>query len=65
MEHGAVKFAFWGRISTEDRQDPQSSRCWQLARSKRDALAVRAGLGLDRDYLGPPSSTCCRDSSAT
>jgi len=27
-------FAFYGRVSTEDQQDPTSSRNWQLARSK-------------------------------
>jgi site-specific DNA recombinase len=27
-------FAFYGRVSTEDQQDPASSRSWQLARSK-------------------------------
>ena len=28
------RFAFYGRVSTEDQQDPQSSRAWQLRRSK-------------------------------
>lgn len=27
-------FAFYGRVSTEDQQDPGSSRGWQLARSR-------------------------------
>ena len=27
------RFAFYGRVSTEDQQDPQSSRQWQLARA--------------------------------
>jgi predicted outer membrane lipoprotein len=27
-------FASWGRVSTEDRQDPESSRAWQRARAK-------------------------------
>jgi site-specific DNA recombinase len=26
--------AFWGRVSTEDNQDPESSRGWQLTRAK-------------------------------
>lgn len=26
-------FAFWGRVSTEDRQDPEASRAWQLRRA--------------------------------
>jgi site-specific DNA recombinase len=28
-----TRFAFYGRVSTEDQQDPASSRGWQLARS--------------------------------
>jgi site-specific DNA recombinase len=28
-----IKFAFYGRVSTEDQQDPESSRSWQLTRS--------------------------------
>lgn len=26
---GVIRFAFWGRVSTEDNQDPKSSRGWQ------------------------------------
>lgn len=26
--------AFWGRVSTEDNQDPESSRAWQLTRAR-------------------------------
>ncbi|HUY48097.1 MAG TPA: hypothetical protein VMV92_20610 [Streptosporangiaceae bacterium] len=29
-----IRFASWERVSTEDRQDPQSSRAWQYARGK-------------------------------
>lgn len=29
-----IKFAFYGRVSTEDQQDPESSRAWQLTRSR-------------------------------
>jgi hypothetical protein len=29
------QFAFYGRVSTEDQQDPASSRNWQLARSRQ------------------------------
>ena len=36
-----TKFAFYGRVSTEDQQDPQASRNWQLARAR--ALTVRHG----------------------
>ena len=28
-----LKLAFYGRVSTEDQQDPDSSRAWQLHRS--------------------------------
>ena len=28
-----TRFAFYGRVSTEDQQDPESSRGWQIARS--------------------------------
>lgn len=28
------RFASWERVSTEDRQDPESSRAWQYARGK-------------------------------
>jgi hypothetical protein len=28
-----IPFASWGRVSTEDRQDPKSSRAWQDARA--------------------------------
>jgi site-specific DNA recombinase len=33
-EPGQTLFAFYGRVSTEDNQDPASSRAWQLTRSK-------------------------------
>ena len=29
------RFAFYGRVSTEDQQDPTSSRNWQIARSRQ------------------------------
>jgi len=29
------RFAFYGRVSTEDQQDPKSSRNWQVARSRQ------------------------------
>jgi DNA invertase Pin-like site-specific DNA recombinase len=29
-----ISFAFYGRVSTEDQQDPESSRSWQLTRSR-------------------------------
>ncbi len=30
-----MRFAFYGRVSTEDQQDPKSSRQWQIARAKQ------------------------------
>src|SRR4051794_4937928 len=30
-----VTFAFYGRVSTEDQQDPASSRAWQLFRARQ------------------------------
>src|SRR5580693_2186516 len=32
-DHG-MRLAFWGRVSTEDNQDPESSRGWQLTRAR-------------------------------
>jgi site-specific DNA recombinase len=29
----ATRFAFYGRVSTEDAQDPAASRAWQLRRA--------------------------------
>lgn len=37
-----MRFAFYGRVSTEDQQDPASSKQWQLARST--ALIEPAGV---------------------
>jgi hypothetical protein len=28
------KFAFYGRVSTEDQQDPASSKQWQMSRAQ-------------------------------
>jgi site-specific DNA recombinase len=36
-----VRFAFYGRVSTEDQQDPEASRNWQLRRAQ--ALIERHG----------------------
>lgn len=30
-----MRFAFYGRVSTEDQQDPEASRGWQLARARQ------------------------------
>jgi site-specific DNA recombinase len=37
-----TRFAFYGRVSTEDQQDPESSRGWQLTRS-RALIEARGG----------------------
>jgi site-specific DNA recombinase len=29
-----MRFAFYGRVSTEDQQDPQTSKAWQLSRAR-------------------------------
>lgn len=29
-----MRFAFYGRVSIEDNQDPASSRAWQITRSR-------------------------------
>jgi site-specific DNA recombinase len=34
MTMQSKRFAFYGRVSTEDQQDPDSSRAWQLRRSR-------------------------------
>ncbi|HEX2575706.1 MAG TPA: recombinase family protein [Aquihabitans sp.] len=44
-----TRFAFYGRVSTEDQQDPQASRGWQLARSL--ALIEPAGGQVVAEYF--------------
>jgi len=34
MTDQGKKLAFWGKVSTEDNQDPESSRGWQLTRAR-------------------------------
>ena len=36
-----TRFAFYGRVSTEDQQDPESSRGWQLTRPARSSTRGR------------------------
>jgi site-specific DNA recombinase len=31
---GGLRFAFYGRVSTEDHQDPETSKAWQLQRAR-------------------------------
>jgi len=39
---GCLRFAFYGRVSTEDRQDPVTSR----ARQRQQAMMLTAGRGV-------------------
>jgi len=34
MSSQSKRFAFWGRVSTEDHQDSASSRGWQMTRAR-------------------------------
>jgi DNA invertase Pin-like site-specific DNA recombinase len=38
-----IRFAFYGRVSTEDQQEPESSKAWQLTRS-RALIEARGGV---------------------
>jgi DNA invertase Pin-like site-specific DNA recombinase len=44
-----TNFAFYGRVSTEDQQDPESSRQWQLDRSRQ--LVDPAGGVIAAEYF--------------
>jgi site-specific DNA recombinase len=44
-----MRFAFLGRVSTEDAQDPETSRGWQLWRSR--ALIEPAGGEIVAEYF--------------
>lgn len=44
------RFAFYGRVSTEDAQDPESSRGWQLRRA-RDLIGPTGGA-IVAEYFG-------------
>src|SRR3954471_9902178 len=41
-----LSFAFYGRVFTEDNQDPESSRRWQLSLA-RNLIAPRGGVIAD------------------
>ncbi|GAA0917755.1 recombinase family protein [Nonomuraea longicatena] len=54
-----IPFAFWGRVSTEDNQDPASSRNWQLSRSRalietRGGVIVAEFFDIDKSRSIPP-----------
>ena len=44
-----IRFAFKGRCSTEDQQDPESSRGWQVTRAK--ALVEPQGGVIVAEYF--------------
>jgi hypothetical protein len=52
-----IPFASWERVSTEDRQDPESSRAWQYARGKAqrgtDDRMQRGRVGQGRVQVFP------------
>ncbi|HXT92809.1 MAG TPA: hypothetical protein VN714_26535 [Trebonia sp.] len=57
-----IRFAFYGRVSTEAQQDPESSRSWQLTRS-RALIEARGGaittefFDVDKSRPTPAPST--------
>lgn len=44
-----MRFAFYGRVSTEDQQDPESSKGWQLAKAR--SLIEPAGGAVVAEYF--------------
>jgi site-specific DNA recombinase len=55
----SIPFASWGRVSTEDRQDPKSSRAWQDARGKQliephGGVIVAKFFDIDKSRSIPP-----------
>jgi DNA invertase Pin-like site-specific DNA recombinase len=44
-----MDFAFYGRVSTEDQQDPEASRAWQMSRAR--ALIEPAGGRIVGEYF--------------
>ncbi|OJF10745.1 recombinase family protein [Couchioplanes caeruleus] len=44
-----MRFAFYGRVSTEDQQDPQASKAWQLSRAR--SLIEPAGGGIVAEFF--------------
>ncbi|WP_206061003.1 hypothetical protein [Nonomuraea basaltis] len=54
-----IELAFWGRCSTEDRQDPEASRAWQISRAKalvepRGGRIVAEFFDVDKSRSIPP-----------
>ncbi|WP_209241690.1 recombinase family protein [Streptomyces oryzae] len=46
---GVLRFAFYGRVSTEDQQEAEASRLWQ--RGRAEALLAPAGGSIVADYF--------------
>ncbi len=54
-----MDLAFWGRVSTEDNQDPESSRAWQITRAKglvepRGGKILAEFFDIDKSRSIPP-----------
>ena len=59
MTENTIRFASWERVSTEDRQDPESSRAWQYARGKsliepHGGVIVTEFFDIDKSRSIPP-----------
>ena len=59
MADRMIRFASWERVSTEDRQDPESSRAWQYARGKaliepHGGMIVAEFFDIDKSRSIPP-----------
>ncbi len=50
------RFAFYGRVSTEDQQDPEASRDWQLARSRQIIEPVSGSIVAEYFDIGTSRS---------
>ena len=55
-----TRLAFWGRVSTEDNQDIESSRGWQLTRARtltepRGGQIVAEYFDIDKSRSIPPA----------
>jgi site-specific DNA recombinase len=58
---GMLRFAFYGRVSTEDWQDPVTSRARQL----QQALMLAAGVGvITAEFFDTGSPASCRGPGA-
>ena len=59
MTDKTIPFASWERVSTEDRQDPESSRAWQYARGRsliepHGGVIVAEFFDIDKSRSIPP-----------